>query len=73
MTTHELAKMLLEKPNTVAVVQSLRTTNDKYWMGGTSALREVSSIVWTNHKHFIDKNGDEGNDYNSGRECVEIK
>ena len=73
MTSHQIAKILLEKPDAPVVFKSSRTINDKHWFGGTSVLREAISIGWTNCGHFIDANGDEGSDYNSGRECVEIK
>ena len=73
MTSHQVAKILLENPDAPIVCKSSRTINDKYWFGGTSVLREITSITYSNYGQFIDKNGDEGNDYNSGRECVEIK
>ena len=73
MTSHEVAKILLEKPNAPLVFKSSRTINDRYFFGGASVLREATSISWTNCGQFIDANGDEGSEYNSARECVEIK
>jgi len=73
MTSHEVAKILLEKPNAPLVASSRRTINDKMWMGGSACLREVTSIAYTNSGYFIDKNGEEGDEYHAGRECVEIK
>ena len=73
MRSHQVAKIFLEAPDAPLVIKSLRTINDVHWCGGTSVFREVTSIIFTNCGHFIDANGDEGSDYNSGRECVEIK
>jgi hypothetical protein len=71
--SHEVAKILLEAPDAPLVIKSSRTINDVHWFGGTSVFREATSIIWTNCGQFIDANGDEGSDYNSARECVEIK
>jgi hypothetical protein len=73
MTSHQIAKLLLESPDAPLVFKSSRTINDKHWCGCTSVFREATSIGWTNCGQFIDANGDEGSDYNSARKCVEIK
>ena len=67
MTSHELAKILLSKPNAPAVVWV-----QKFY--DLHELREVHSVAYTNSGHFTDSKGDDGdNGYNSGRECIEIK
>jgi hypothetical protein len=73
MRSHEVAKILLEAPDAPLVFKSLRTINDLRWDGGGSVFRETTSISWTNCGHFVDANGYEGSEYNSARECVEIK
>ena len=73
MTSHQVAKLLLEAPDAPLVSKSSRNINDYRWDGGGSVFREVTSIGWTNCGHFIDANGYEGSEYNSARECVEIK
>jgi hypothetical protein len=59
--SHQVAKILLENPDAPVVVQ---------WLG---EWREICSIVFSNCGQFIDVNGERGDDYNSARECVEIK
>ena len=73
MTSHQVAKLLLEAPDAPLVFKSSRTINDTHWFGGGGVFREATSISWTNCGQFIDANGDEGSEYNSARECVEIK
>jgi hypothetical protein len=73
MTSHQVAKLLLESPDAPLVLKSLRTINDRHWCGGSSVFQEATSISFTNCGQFIDANGDEGSEYNSARECVEIK
>ena len=66
MKSHQLAKILLDKPNVPVVIEKLV-------MHLEHKLIEVSSVAWTNHAHFMDSSGFEGDDYNSGREAIEIK
>ena len=66
MTSHAVAKILLNKPDAPLVVSAPRGEDDH-------ALREATSIAFTNCGHFIDENGFEGEDDTCGRECIEIK
>lgn len=74
MMSHEVAWWLLKKPNAPLVAMSLRHIDkEPMSLNGIRVLKEVTSIAYTNLGHFIDSNGKEGDDYNSGRECIEIK
>jgi hypothetical protein len=69
MRSHEVAKILLENPDAPVVVKK-PATNPFHRSGEWC---EVCSITFSNCGQFVDSDGKYGNDYNSGRECVEIK
>jgi hypothetical protein len=67
MKSHELAKILLEKPNVPVVVK--QPDDDPYalWI-------EATSVAYTNCCRFIDNGGFDGDDdYDASREAIEIK
>jgi len=67
MKSHELAKILLEKPNCPVVIKPPDDDPYALWV-------EATSVAYTNCCHFIDYRGFDGDDgYNSNREAVEIK
>ena len=67
MKSHYLAKILLSKPDVPVVVWTQKFYDH-------SELREIHSVAYQNNGHFTDSSGSDGdNNYNSGRECVEIK
>jgi len=67
--SHQVAKILLENPDVPVVVK--KPAASPFHRSGEWC--EISSIGFSNCGQFIDANGEFGNDYNSGRECVEIK
>lgn len=67
MTSHQVAKILLENPDAPVIVQKPAPHPFDYsWV-------EITSITFTNCGLFVDSNLSLGDDYNSRRECVEIK
>jgi hypothetical protein len=69
VTSHQVAKILLANPDAPVVVK--KPAASPFHRSGQWC--EVSSITFSNYGQFIDSNGGFGDDYNSGRECVEIK
>jgi len=65
MKSHQLAKILLEKPDATVVIKP--PDDDPY-----STFIEASSVAWTNDGHFIAESGFTGKEYDSGRECIQI-
>ena len=67
MTSHQVAKILLENPDAPVIVQKPAPQPFGFsWV-------EATSITFTNCGLFVDSNLCLGDDYNSRRECVEIK